>query len=218
MAIERTTINGDFDALKTALETLVPAYFGSVTISQSGAGRTITCKDADNNTIFYITGSTTGTTPQYTAYRTGSSGLQTTTTKVDYFYKVGVNGAFLTLKDNNYGRVIAIAKAANGKTAIVLPGAVSGVYTIQAACWGDDAAYYNPLYVAATTNSMTGNNCQMVPVPLYGNYQTANSIPKVFYLPMAQANMRGVVQEITSDSGLYITDGYIAMLYDAGDE
>ena len=216
MAIERTTIDGDFNALKAALETLVPSYFGSVTILSSGAGRTITCKDADNNTIFYITGSTTGTTPQYTAYRTGSSGLQITTTKVDYFYKVGVNGAFLTLKNN--GGVIAIAKAANGKTAIVLPWDVSGVYAIKAACWGDDAAYYNPLCVAALSNSMTGNNCQFVPVPLYGNYQLSNNIPKVFYMPMAQSNMRGIVQEVTSESGTYITDGYIAMIDDGSEE
>lgn len=210
MAIERTTINGDATALKNALDTLVPAYFASVTLENS----VITCKDADGNTVFEIY--LYNAACDYRVYRDSTHYLGASSQpKVAYFYKVGANGAFLQLAS---GGVITIAKAANGKTAVTIPGNASGVYAIQAACWGDDAAYSNPLYVAATTNSMTGNNCQMVPVPLYGNYQISNNIPKVFYMPMTQTNMRGIVQEITSDSGLYITDGYIAMLYDAGDE
>lgn len=220
MAIERITVNGDPDALKAALETLVPAYFASVTkTSGSGGLITVSGKDENGNTLFSVGSYSNMNSATYYAYRGSSSSITATNGKVSYFYKVGVNGAFLTLANSAGTSSIAIAKAANGKTAIVLPGAVSGVYAIQPACWGDDAAYYNPLCVAVTSSSsMTGNNCQMVQVPLYGNYQQANSIPKVFYMPMAQANMRGVIQEVTSDSGLYITDGYLAMLYDAGDE
>ena len=218
MAIERTTINGDATALKNALDTLVPTYFASVTLENI----IITCKDADDNIVFKIDFSSA--TWRYTIYRNGNgqtdSILQTQTYDPLYFYKVGVNGAFLRL--NGYGGVIAIAKAANGKTAIVIPGtnfdSYTQMYSVLAGCWGDDNFYIRPLVVANYQNPMQGNNCQFVPVPLYGNYQLANNIPKVFYMPMSQSNMRGIVQEVTSESGTYITDGYIAMIDDGNEE
>lgn len=218
MAIERTTINGDATALKNALDTLVPAFFAEVTLESS----VVTCKDADDNIVFKI--DFYSAVCQYTIYRNGNgqtdSVLSVQTYKPQYFYKVGVNGAFLTL--SGYGGVIAIAKAANGKTAIVIPGeslaSNTQMYSVLAGCWGDDSFYIRPLVVANYQNPAQGNNCQFVPVPLYGNYQLANNIPKVFFLPMAQNNMRGIVQEVTSESGTYITDGYIAMIDDGSEE
>ena len=221
MAIERTEINGDFSALKTALETLVPAFFASVELTDAS---TITCKDADENTLLVF--AVSGSTHLPRAYRSADNYLTPTTAGssylgvIKYFFKVGANGAFLTYQQ---GEALAIAKAENGKTAIVMPGsggstASNRLVTLLAACWGDDTAYSNPLWFAALSNTATGNNCLFVPVPLYGNYQTPNNVPKVFFMPVAQANMRGIVQEVTSDSGTYVTNGYLAMLYDAGGE
>lgn len=222
MAIERTEINGDFSALKTALETLVPAFFASVELTDAS---TITCKDADENTLLVF--AVSGNTHLPRAYRSADNYLTPITAgmsylgAIKYFFKVGANGAFLTYPN---GDALAIAKAENGKTAIVMPGnggsAVENrLVTLLAACWGDDTAYSNPLwFAAASTTNAVSNNCLFVPVPLYGNYQTPNNVPKVFFMPVAQANMRGIVQEVTSDSGTYVTNGYLAMLYDAGGE
>lgn len=222
MAIERTTINGDFSALKTALETLVPTFFASVELSQDTL--TLACKDADENTLLTITRSSNNYVWMPKTYRSANSYLEGSGGNnygdpVQYFFSCGVNGAFLTLASSN--SAIAIAKDSNGKTAIVIPASRYGTdvvkcASIYSACWGDDTAYNAPLRITDTDTPTLGNNCQLVSVPLYGNYQTANGIPKVFYLPMAQANMRGIVQEVTSDSGTYITNGYLAMLYDAG--
>ena len=214
MAIERTEINGDFSALKTALETLVPAFFASVELTDAN---TITCKDADENTVFQFTKNSNMWLPK--AYRSASSALApvgTSLNEIKYFFKVGVNGAFLTWAG---GEAVAIAKAANGKTAAVMPGnatpsAAARLNSILAACWGDDTAYSYPVQFAAASNQTLGNNCLFVPVPLYGNYQTPNNVPKVFFMPVAQANMRGIVQDVTSLSGTYLTNGYLAMIYE----
>lgn len=222
MAIERTEINGDFSALKTALETLVPAFFASVELTDAS---TITCKDADENTVLVF--AVSGSTHLPRAYRSADNYLTPTTAgssylgAIKYFFKVGANGAFLTYPN---GEAVAIAKAENGKTAIVMPGSggpakANNLSSILAACFGDDTAFNTPLQFASTDqNKATGNNCLFVQVPLYGNYQTPNNVPKVFFMPVAQTNMRGILQEVTSDSGAYITNGYIAMLYDAGGE
>lgn len=215
MAIERTVINGDWAALKTALETLIPGYFAAV---ETPNANTIACKDADGNTIFTFTwpnGNPAVWAP--TAYRDATHALATSgyPQNITNFYKVGVNGAFMTVSG---GGVVTIAKASNGKTAITLPKSPGSVTEIYAACWGDDTAYDRALHIADGTSPTLGNNCLLVPVPLFGNYQTPNNVPKVFFMPVAQANMRGIVQEVTSDSGTYITNGYLAMLYDAGGE
>ena len=212
MAIERTEIYGDFSALKTALETLVPLFFAEVELTNSN---TISCKDSDGNTIFKV--EKNSTLWLATAYRDATHPLLTTgyTKTYDYFYKVGYNGAFIAI---NGGGVITIAKANNGKTAFTVPATASSTIpskeTLYAACWGDDIAFNNPLRITDSSNPTLGNNCLFVPVPLYGNYQLANHIPKVFFMPVAQENMRGIVQEVTSDIGRYITDGYIAMIDD----
>lgn len=218
MAIERTTINGDATALKNALDTLVPAFFAEVTATAGSSSSTaFACKDADGNTLLSFTYLPNMTTTEYRIYRDSTHylGANISQSKVSYFFKVGANGAFLQLTS---GGVIAIAKAANGKTAITIPAVQNKATSIYAACWGDDTAYDKPLKFADDTNPMIGNNVQFVPVPLYGNYQLSNNIPKVFYMPMAQSNMRGIVQEVTSESGTYITDGYIAMIDDGSEE
>ena len=116
MAIERTEINGDFSALKTALETLVPAFFASVELTDAS---TITCKDADENTLLVF--AVSGNTHLPRAYRSADNYLTPITAgmsylgAIKYFFKVGANGAFLTYPN---GDALAIAKAENGKTAI----------------------------------------------------------------------------------------------------
>ena len=217
MAITRTDINGDFTALKNALATLVPDFFASVTLDSD----TITCKDADDNTIFTIKQGTNTFAP--TAYRSADSGLTPTggsyLTIIKYFFKVGTNGAFITY---NFGEAVIIAKAKNGKTAVAIPAssgtsATGRISTLYAACWGDDTEFNNPIQIAAgTTNTCTGNHTQFVPIPLYGTYTEANQIEKAYYMPMAQPNQRGVVQELVDDLNgeRYITNGYVAMLDD----
>lgn len=222
--IERTTIGGDFAAMKAALETLVPAFFASVELSQNDL--LITCRDADGNAIFTVSRTNNNAVWCPKAYRSANSYLNPDQSEnygnpFKYFFNMGANGAFITINDG--GSAIAIAKASNDRTAIVMPSSSSSGGTVAqhqhavlAACWGDDTALSTPVTFVDATTPATGNSCLMVPVPLYGTYATAANVPKVYMLPVAQANMRGVVQEVTSDSGTYITNGYLAMLYDAG--
>lgn len=222
MAITRTDINGDFSALKAALDTLVPAFFASVELS--GDTRKITCKDADDNTIFTVDRSSNNAVWYPTAYRSASSSLTPNNAvsygqPFNYFYDMGANGAYIT---TNEGSAIAIAKASNGKTAIVMPAYSSGNSpttnnsAVLAACWGDDTTFSAPCTFTDQTTPAIGNSCLMVPVPLYGSYATSVNIPKVYMLPVTQTNMRGILQEVTSDAGNFITNGFVAMLYDAG--
>lgn len=224
MAIERTTINGDMTVLKTALETLIPEFFASVEQTQDTFS--LNCKDADGNTLLRITRSSNNVVWTPYIYRDANSYLypagSNSGASVKYFYKCGANGAVLTLGGNG---VIVIAKDRSGKTAVVIPSLTSGTYasnssSIYAACWGDDPTFRLPIVICTSVNGeqATGNYCLFVPVPLYGTYDAANYIPKLYMMPMTQANMRGVEQIITdADGSQYFTNGYLALKDEGGD-
>lgn len=209
--ITRTEVSSLSD-IATALGALVPDFFASATYDSKN--NKVIIKDADENTIFEI-GSQMNLTK---AYRSASSALAPVAgspmlTTPKYFYNMGANGAALAFQT---GQFIAIAKAANGKTAFVYPSLASTLRfdLIYSACWGDDTAFTGQYSIADTVDATTGNNCLFVPVPLFGSYQTPNNVPKVFFMPVAQTNMRGILQEVTSDSGTYVTNGYVAMIYE----
>lgn len=220
MAIPRIAINNIND-LKSVLDDLVPDFFASVTLDDN----TITCKDEDDNTIFSVNVSSNNTVWAPTAYRSESSYLAPTGGQnigaIKYCYKMGSNGAILFYDGgSNFRDAIAIAKAQNGKTAFVIPAISSNIgnrhATFFSACWGDDTAYTTShTFVNANTPDV-GNHCLLVPVPLFGSYDEPNYIPKVFALLVSQQNMRGVIQEVTSENGTFVTNGFVAMKYEEG--
>ena len=232
MAITRTDINGDFAALKAALETLVPDFFATVIFDDDTTPTTIHCKDADDNTIFEIEKNTSANAWQCRVYKGSEEYQEQLMTQssggaamFQYMYKVGNSGAFLTYKGGDtYGPVI-IAKTNTGKTGFAMPQALSSsaytkVTTYIVGCWGDDTSQNSTLVIANTQNMtapntpMTGNHTLFVPIPLHGSYSEQLYMQKAYFLPIAQTGQRGVIQELAdSTSGeRYLSNGYVAML------
>lgn len=219
MAIERYTINGDLTALATALEALGEDFFATVTASSSS----LSAKDADDHTIF--SASQTVSATKITCYRASNNYLQISYSSSDpkYLYKCGSNGAIITLNTPSAG-AIAIAKDKNGRTAFAM---CSGDGYLYPVCWGDgvgiNVSNNSPITIGVNSNS-TGNtpaigyHCLFVPAPLLGTYEESNYFPKLFMMPLAQANMRGVHQIITdADGSQYFTNGYLALKDEGGD-
>lgn len=215
MAITRTTINGDITALKNALLTLVPTFFASVELNTN----TINCKDANGNTVFQYSNISNYRT--WTAYRSASSYAfvqgQSSDYDPKYFYTVGSNGAVIEL---GYRHYIIIAKTHDNKTGIIIPISVytNGIqFTCYPVCWGDESPIDESyLTITGSAAPLIGNHCLFVPIPLIGTYADANYFPKAFFMPMSQADMRGVSQQITGASGVYLTNGMVALLDDSG--
>ena len=220
MSITRTDINGDITALKAALETLVPDFFASVELDDDTTPTTAICKDASGNTIFTVSSISSGNVA-YTAYKDATTNVRGSATQQNarplYFYKVGNNSAAIQCPNHHF---VLISKTNTAGVGFVIPDSFStgsGTHYVRnnVACWGDDPALDSPLTITGGTSSeMEGNHTQFVQIPLHGTYNENIYLPKAFFFPMVQEGMRGVVQELTTDDGTYLTNGYIALLDD----
>lgn len=216
MAIERYTINGDMAAYKAALEALGEDFFATVT----GSASSLAAYDADGHAIFSVGQTVSATTNR--AYR-ASNNYYDFSNPPKYLYKCGSNGAIITLNTPSYG-AIAIAKDKNGRTAFAMCSGDGNLYPV---CWGDGIGIDNtgsrPITIGVNSNTTgsqpaIGYHCLFVPVPLLGTYEESNYFPKLFMMPLAQANMRGVHQIITDADGTeYFTNGYLALIDDSSE-
>lgn len=216
MAIERYTINGDMTAYAAALEALGEDFFATVT----GSSSSLAAYDADEHLIFSV-GQTVSAT-KHRAYRASDNYFEFSNPP-KYLYKCGSNGAIITLNTPSAG-AIAIAKDKNGRTAFAMCSGDGNLYPV---CWGDGVgindANARPITIGINSNSTgslpaIGYHCLFVPVPLLGTYEESNYFPKLFMMPLAQANMRGVHQIITdADGSQYFTNGYLALKDEGGD-
>ena len=213
MAIVRTEINGNFTALKTALQST--GLFDSVTLDNDSTPTLLTCKDADNNTLFTIGYSSSNWT--LTAYKDASNSITLGPATVQtplYFYKVGTDSAAIEFA---YSHMLIIGKTNTGKVGFVFPAATAtqaaSKSEIKVACWGDDPTFTSTIIFANATlsNAATGNHSLFVPVPMHGTYNTVVYLPDVYCMPMAQPGLRNVLQEITGLDGTYLTNGFVAV-------
>lgn len=217
MAIERYTINGDMTAYAAALEALGEDFFATV---NRGSSSSIGAYDADGNLIFGVGQTVSATTN--TAYR-ASNNYFNFANPPKYLYKCGSNGAIITLNTPSAG-AIAIAKDKNGRTAFAMCSGDGNCYPV---CWGDGIGIENansrPITIGLSSSSTgfqpaIGYHCLFVPAPLLGTYEEPNYFPKLFMMPLAQANMRGVHQIITDADGTeYFTNGYLALMDDSSE-
>lgn len=222
MAITRTDINGDITALKAALETLVPDFFASVEYDDATTPTGVICKDADGNTIFKAGKASSSNYFSYAAYKNAETAQETSASGASpkYMYKVGGNGAVLETTGPSF---VIIAKTNIGTTGFALPDTMTVVSSIKkaanyhTACWGDDPALTDGLVfgTASDATANNGNHTLFVPIPMHGTYSEQIYLPKAFFMPMAQNGMRGAVQELSTDSGTYLTNGYVALLDDS---
>lgn len=220
MAITSVTLNGQLAALHDALEQLVPGFFASVEYDAEESPTAVLCKDGDGNTLFKVERNSSGA--KYTVYKDAETyveaSLNTSYMNFKYFYKVGNNGGVIVT--SNGANFVVIAKTNTGGVGFAMNHASTGTnkpYQAVIGCWGDDTEQTSELYITGSGTSYTiGNYCQFVPVPMHGTIAEALYLPRAYYLPMAQDAMRGVVQQITGDSGVYLTNGYLALLDDGG--
>lgn len=217
MAITRTEIDGDLTALKTALESL--GFFASVTLDNESTPTTVTCKDSDNNTLLVYSNAVSGgtTTSTWSVYKNSSThadyaaGGTNPINRPKNFFKVGSNGAVIQTFNGSY--MILIGKTNTEGIGVAMQ---SSMATAIVGCWGDDADMTTQLTACASSSPMAGNHVLFVPIPMHGSYNTPTYMTKAFFLPMAQNNMRGIMQEVSGDAGVYLTNGYFAMIDDAG--
>lgn len=214
--ITRTEINGNLTALKTALESL--GFFATVTLDDATSPTKVTCKDADNNVLFeWLTNSSSYGVKAYkdATHFAGTAPVSGNTYNPKYFFDLGENGCAIQM--NTIANLLIITKTNDDRIGFAFPHHSTTLSTLDATCWGDDANSTDYMQICGSSGNGfgVGNHCQLVPIPLHGTYEEALYLPNAFYMPSVQANMRGVVQEITGEKGTYLTNGYIAILLGA---
>ena len=220
MAITQYPINGDLAALKAALD--ATGFFSNTAYDNETTPTKVLCYDADDNLLFE-------------ALATGckvykSDGTFVSITSNNYgspvsFYTVGSKAALIHYA-NAKGQPSACAAFGHtntGKIGFAIPasfGATSvnaNITQMVVAAWDDPGDMTTKLQVADSSAPMVGNSVQFVPIPMHGVYGTPEFLENVYYMPMVQSGMRGLVQEIVaSDGKVYFTNGYIAAYDDVG--
>lgn len=230
MAIERYDVNGDFAALKSALE--ATEIFASVVFNESETQDTIFCYDSEEHLLFKVQfpirlGSQDGWS--FTAYKSdgttvAGSGIGTSTTSYGsptYLYKVGSSGILIHFNNSaSHAAVMVIGKTNTDHIGFIFPSTgitnSSGndeTVSINVCAWDDEGTKTTSLRITNAPPGMIGNSTLLVPVPLHGSYGVQENFRNVFFIPMAQEGMRGVVQEIIgSNNKTYLTNGYLAVL------
>lgn len=216
--IQRVDIEGNLTSLGIALGALT-AFFGSVEFDNDSSPTKVICKDDSDNVIFEVSKSSDQWT--YTVHKDENTTVATPASNTavaapQYLYTVGNTGAVIEAPN---GFLIAIAKVTTGETGFVLPSAfgnASNRADVNVGCWGDDPLLSTRLLFAGNSTgdgqAMIGNQCLFTPVPLHGTYRRPMHLVDTFFMPMAQAGMRGTVQQITDGTSTYLTNGYLAML------
>lgn len=232
MAITQYTINGDITALKAALE--AAGFFASLAYDDDETPTQIMCYDSDENLLFKVrayVASGSSTYWDFTAYRSDSSsfaysGASNVSTHngygaPTYLYTVGSKAAVIYFQNSaSHAVFLVIAKTTSGSIGFVGPADYmtnsSGngeVINQMVVSWDDDPSLTTRLYIANPSGIMIGNATLLVPVPLHGTYGNPMNFETVFFIPMSQAGMRGVVQQIVgSNNKTYLTNGYLAVL------
>lgn len=220
MAIERYTVNGDLTALKTALE--ATNIFEAVVFNDDEQPTAVLCKDTDDNIVFSVTQNSS----QYThaAYRSNGTSVSAggSYSKPVYVYKIGTSSAAINCAEAKSAptALVLIGKTNTGKIGVAMPrtfGATSAnadITQMAVVAWDDDPAMTSLVKIG----DMVGHSTLLVDLPLHGSYGTPENIVGCYIMPMTQEGMRGALQEITCDDKTYLTNGYVAILDDGGDE
>ena len=197
MAITKTTINGDYSALQSFLQS--SGLFGSVELGTDA----VTMKDSDGNTIATIE---TGLT--FRAYINAS-----TSASVSYFnngyvlygYKCTSGVLLFVTGTSGYQAHILISKTNNNKVAFVFSSQHSSSessYTkYYCAAWGDDDT---------STFTFTGKASEqslMCPFCTNAIMGETSYTPNAFWMPFGQYYNMGY-GELTMNGVTYLTNGY----------
>lgn len=208
MAITKTYINGDFSVFGSFLES--SGLFDSVVVS----GSTITCKDADNNTL--LTFSVASSTITITAYASAS-----VSKSVQYNYGAGyvgrvvieygyacANGVMLKFSGENANACVLITKTNNGEIVTIMSSSTSDASaytTIWCIAWGDVAPFSNFTFTAHERNQTV-----IAPFATCADIGDVSYTDKAGYMPFGQYYNSGY-GTLNIDGVEWLTNGYWAI-------
>lgn len=211
MAITKTYIGGDLSILKTVLED--SGLFDSVSISED----VITCKDADNNTLFKFEAITNGhkvtayasaSVSKYASYTSNVGGANPSPRNA-YSCTNGVMIEYFTDTTTRNNACIVITKTNNDEIAIVFSESLttgsSAFTSLYAVAWGDTA----PIS-AYTTAANAQNQTMLVPFSTNANEGLQSYTPNAGFMISGQLYSLGY-GKATIGSDKYITNGYWAI-------
>lgn len=203
MAITKDYLNtSDLSVLAAWMQTkLVPDYFAAVTYANS----TITCTDADGNTLLTIDSS------NVTAYKsaTNTSNMYNAAPQTWLYACMSANGAYL-IANTVFGSTacMIITKTNNGKTAFITSDEQATSVcrkNIKRVAWGDTTPDTTHEFTAYTENQT-----QLVSFTTDAAFGDVSYTPNAFYIPIGQYyNLNGAV--LTIDGVNYLTNGYWAI-------
>lgn len=201
MAITKDYLNtSDLNTLATWMRTyLVPDFFAAVTF----AGSTITCTDADGNTLLTF-GTGIAAYKSQSASVTLSSSMPTPIT----YACMCANGAYMHFGTSSTQSDLIITKTNNNKTAIVyFQGNVTQLArnNFRVVAWGDTTPDTLRAYTATEANQT-----QFVPFCTDAALGDVSYTPNAFYIPVGQ-NYNVGIGKLTMDGVTYLTNGFWAI-------
>lgn len=211
MAISKTYIGGDFSVFGSFLED--SGLFDSVVVS----GSTITCKDADENTLLTfsrasqtmtITAYASASASKYVQYNYGTSSTQVT---ISYGYACA-NGVMLQFSGMNYKACVMIAKTNNGEIVTVMSNSesVNSYTVVWCVAWGDVAPFTNFTFTAHERNQTV-----IAPFASCANIGDVSYTDKAGYIPYGQYYNSGY-GTLSIGEDTWLTNGYWC-IKDGGD-
>ena len=206
MAITKTYINGDFSVFGSFLES--SGLFDSVERN----GSSITCKDADENTLLTfssasqtmtITAYANASASKYVQYNYGSSSQQVT---IEYGYAC-TNGVMLKFSGRNYNACVMITKTNNGEIVTVMSNSeITNPYTVVwCVAWGDVAPLANFTFTANERNQTV-----IAPFATCADIGDVSYTDKAGYMPFGQYYNSGY-GTLNIDGVEWLTNGYWAI-------
>lgn len=201
-------------------------FFDSVVYDASGDG-SITCKDADNNTVFAIIGVDAGAAQWYGYADASNSVYEQIGGSVRCTAYSTAKGLMFVNPGSHNGAPCIVSKTNNGAYCVLLPTDNKGTWASsvlhasnqKAIAWGDVAPFTNLVNsgVVITGQSSdiptmeTANQTVFLPIATHSAYGTPSYFADAFFLPISQYRSETV---FTADGVKYVTDGF-ACLKDA---
>lgn len=203
MAITKTTINGDYSALQSFLQS--SGLFGSVELGENA----VTMNDGDGNTLATLANSGAGSI--FTAYANASNSAQGNYVnggQVISAYKctTGVVLELTVLSNTSYKACVAITKTNNNKIAFVFTttlgnNAAAVFQNYHCVAWGDSTISANAFTGKASEQTL------MCPFCTNANMGDTSYTPNAFWLPFGQYYNMGY-GTLTMNGVTYLTNGY----------
>lgn len=219
MAITKKFINADQTKLKTFLED--SGFFGSVTVDSSTQGGPYICMyDDDDNLLCMISKEKCRLYwDDSTDYLEITLATGASNGGVTYAYSCP-NGIMLACHQNqNYNSYVMVTKTNNDKLAFIVSFTGSSestgahVKNFFPIAWGDDGTLAHPsgsVYNQFTITPNVRTQTQITPFVTYAEEGTLSYTPNAGWFSASQ-NYGSGDGKITTDDGVYISNGYWAI-------